>query len=130
MSTTIEFYKTYSRQSRSMWADNARVVMTFDAESKAGVYLHLGDFGINGFSISKGLQSILPSTLQKQYIEGKHIDIVMHIFRDIIENYCQQHVSEDEFKEVFLLNQTSFFSDTAKAQWLESYNVFLKQTME
>ncbi len=62
MSTTIEFFKLYSRRSRSpdYWNDRARVVVTLDPETKQGVYLHLGDFGINGIAISSQLQKHLP----------------------------------------------------------------------
>ena len=128
MSTTIEFYKTYSRQSRSTWADNARVVLTFDAESKQGVYLHLGDFGINGFSISKQLQTLLPASLQQQYIDVTHIDIVMHVFNNQIEGYCKEHVLEAAFKEVFLLNQEAFLSKSAKSQWEKTYHSFVEHS--
>lgn len=128
MSTTIEFYKTYTRKSRSKWSDNARVVLMFDSESKSGVYLHLGDLGINGFSISKQLQTLLPTQLQQQYLGVEYIDIVMHVFNEQIENYCKKLVEEVEFKEIFLLNQIAFFSDTTRTVWKESYDLFVKQT--
>jgi hypothetical protein len=128
MSTTIEFYKTYSRQSRSSWSDNARVVLTFDAESKQGVYLHLGDFGINGCSVSKQLQALLPISLQQQYIDVAHIDIVMHVFNIQIEHYCKEYVMVSAFKEIFLLNQDAFFSNSAKNQWEKSYHSFLEHS--
>mgnify|MGYP000573421045 CR=1 FL=1 len=126
MSTEIEFYKTYTRKSRSPWLDNARVVMTFRAESKNGVYLHLGDCGINGFSISKELQTLLPESIRGQYIKAQHIDIVMHVFSTYMEEYCKTNVSINEFKDIFLLDQESFFSDDSKSQWEKSYNLFLK----
>ena len=126
MSTTIEFYKTYTRKSRSIWADNARVVLTFDAESKQGVYLHLGDLGINGFSVSKQLQTLLPTSLQQQYIDVAHIDVVIHVFNQLIESYCKEHVLEAAFKESFLLNQEAFFADTTKDQWEKSYHRFVE----
>ncbi|AOW76882.1 hypothetical protein A3Q34_08460 [Colwellia sp. PAMC 20917] len=128
MSTAIEFYKIYTRQSRSSWADRARVVLTFDAESKQGVYLHLGDFGINGFSISKQLQTLLPNSLQQQYVDVAHIDIVMHIFNKKIEFYCKEHVIESAFKEVFFLNQDAFFSNSTKNQWEMSYHSFIEHS--
>jgi hypothetical protein len=127
MSTDIEFYKTYTRKSRSKWSDNARVVMMFDSESKSGVYLHLGDLGINGFSISKQLQTLLPTPLQQQYLGVEYIDIVMHVFNEQIESYCKKFVEEVEFKEIFLLSQKSFFSSASKTIWKESYEMFLKQ---
>jgi hypothetical protein len=128
MSTDIEFYKTYTRKSRSKWSDNARVVLMFNSESKSGVYLHLGDLGINGFSISKQLQTLLPASLQQQYLGVEYIDIVMHVFNEQIESYCKKFIEEVEFKEVFLLNQTAFFSNATKTVWKESYELFLKQT--
>ena len=128
MSTTIEFYKIYSRSSRAKWLDRARIAMAFDSESKQGVYMHLGDTSINGFSISKQLQTLLPIFLQRQYIDVSHIDIVMHVFNKQIENYCKNHVSEESFKEVFILNQDTFFSDSSKQHWEKSYHNFIEHS--
>jgi hypothetical protein len=130
MSTTIEFYKLYSRRSRSpeSWNDRARVVMLFDSETKQGIYLHLGEFGINGIAISSQLQKRLPEQLQQQYIEFEYIDVVMHIFLKEMEHYCRKHVKKNEFKKAFFLNPKAFFSAKAKNHWLESYELFLKQT--
>ncbi|KGJ99884.1 hypothetical protein [Thalassotalea sp. ND16A] len=128
MSDTIEFYKNYARRSKSPWDDTARVAMLWQPETKLGVYLHLGAFGINGVSLSKRFQERMPSGLQSQYLIFEHLDIVMHVFAHEIEEYCTEKVSNKEFKEVFLLNQDSFFNETSKAYWQFAYNNYCKTT--
>jgi hypothetical protein len=128
MSDTIDFHKTYTRQSRSPWSDLSRVAMLWNPESKGGIYLQLGDLGINGFSLSKEYQERLPEKLKnKQYIKAKHIDVVMHIFAEEIQQYCVNNVKEEYFKEIFLINQSIFFSDIAKKYWLKAYNSFIEK---
>ena len=127
MSDIIDFHKTYTRQSRSPWADLARVVMLWNPESKGGIYLQLGDLGLNGFSLSKAYQERLPEELQnKQYIDVKHIDIVMYTFAEEIQQYCANNVKDEHFKEVFLISQSVFFSEVAKSYWLKAYNSFIE----
>ncbi|WP_163935920.1 hypothetical protein [Paraferrimonas sp. SM1919] len=123
MSTHIQFYKKYTRQSRSPWDDSARVVMMFDPETKAGIYLHIGDSGFNGFAISEKLQQQLPENFQKQYLEAKYAHIVLASFCEEIEAYCRNHVVITEFQSIFLSNQNTFFSDYAKAAWQQSLNL-------
>ena len=125
MSDTIEFFKRYTRQSRSPWADVSRVVMMFQPETKQGIYLHLGSDGFNGVSISKALQAKMPKQLQKQYIESTDIDIVLHLFCDEITEYCNKHVSTEAFKSIFLVTQSSFFNSYTAANWEESYKRFI-----
>ncbi len=125
MTDTIEFFKRYTRQSRSPWADVSRVVMMFQPDSKQGIYLHLGESGINGVSLSKELQSRLPKALQSQYIEASDIDVVLHLFETEISGYCNDNVSIRVFKRIFLVDQRGFFSDESKAVWEESYQQFL-----
>lgn len=125
MSDTIEFFKRYTRQSRSPWDDVSRVVMMFQPESKRGIYLHFGESGINGVSLSKDLQSRLPKALQSQYIEASDIDIVLHLFETEISDYCTDNVSAKAFKRIFLVDQHGFFSDASKAVWKKSYQQFL-----
>lgn len=123
MTNTIEFFKRYSRQSRSPWDDVSRVVMMFQPDSKQGVYLHFGESGINGISVSKELQARLPTDLIGQYIDAAYIDIVLHLFCEEIEEYCTTNVQQQEFKGIFLVNQYAFFSDQAKAVWKKSYEL-------
>lgn len=121
MTDTIEFFKRYARQSRSPWDDVSRVVMMFQPDSKQGIYLHLGESGINGVSISKDLQLRLPKALQSQYIEASDIDIVLHLFETEISEYCTNNVSTTAFKQIFLVGQGVFFSDESKTVWKKSY---------
>ncbi len=126
MSDTIEFYKNYSRRSKSPWDDSARVAMLWQPETKQGVYLHLGEFGINGISLSKSFQERMPKDLQYQYLIFEHLDIVMHVFAHEIEEYCTDNISNRDFKEVFLLNQDSFFNDVSKSYWRLAYENYCK----
>jgi hypothetical protein len=125
MTDTIEFFKRYARQSRSPWDDVSRVVMMFQPDSKQGIYLHLGESGINGVSLSKDLQSRLPKALQSQYIEASDIEVVLHVFEEEISDYCNCNVTTDAFKRIFLVGQRGFFSDESKAVWKKSYQQFL-----
>ena len=125
MTDTIEFYKRYTRQSRSHWDDESRVVMMFQPDSKQGIYLHLGESGINGVSLSKDLQSRLPKALQSQYIEASDIGVVLHVFEEEISDYCNSNVTTDAFKRIFLVCQRGFFSNESKAVWKKSYQQFL-----
>lgn len=125
MTDTIEFFKRYTRQSRSPWDDVSRVVMMFQPDSKQGIYLHLGESGINGVSLSKDLQSRLPKALQSQYIEASDIEVVLHVFETEISEYCNDNVSTKAFKRIFLVDQQGFFSDASKAVWKKSYQQFL-----
>ena len=125
MTDTIEFFKSYTRQSRSPWDDVSRVVMMFQPDSKQGIYLHLGGSGINGISLSKELQSRLPKALQSQYIGASDIEVVLHLFETEISKYCTDNVSTKAFKRIFLVEQRGFFSDDSKAVWKKSYQQFL-----
>lgn len=125
MTDTIEFFKRYTRQSRSPWDDVSRVVMMFQPDSKQGIYLHFGELGINGVSLSKDLQSRLPKTLQSQYIEASVTDVVLHLFETEISEYCTNNVSTRAFKRIFLVDQHGFFSHESKALWKKSYQQFL-----
>lgn len=73
--------------SRSPWKESnlSRVAMLFDSDSKAGIYLHLGDKGINGMSVSKSLHHKLPNELQQQYINADLVDVVMYVFNAEID---------------------------------------------
>ena len=125
----IEFHKTYTRMSRSPWkeSDLGRVAMLFDPDSKAGVYLHLGDRGINGMSVSKSLHQKLPEALQQQYIDAELVDVVMYVFHAEIENYCRESVGEHAFRRIFLLSQDAFFSDNSLYRWQEAFDNFMEQ---
>jgi len=125
----IEFHKNYTRMSRSPWkeSDLGRVAMLFDSDSKAGVYLHLGDRGINGMSVSKSLHHKLPEALQQQYIDAELVDVVMYVFHAEIENYCRESVDEHAFRRIFLLSQDSFFSDGSVDRWQEAFDNFMEQ---
>ena len=125
MTDTINFFKRYTRQSRSPWDDVSRVVMMFQPESKQGIYLHFGESGINGVSLSKDLQSRLPKALQSQYIEANDIDVVLHLFETEISKYCTNNVRNEAFKRIFLVDQHGFFSDESKTVWKKSYQQFL-----
>lgn len=125
MTDTIEFFKRYTRQSRSPWEDVSRVVMMFHPDSKQGIYLHFGESGINGISLSKDLQSRLPKALQSKYIEACDIDVVLHLFETEISEYCTDNVSTKAFKRIFLVDQQGFFSKESKAVWKKSYQQLL-----
>nr|MDC2855880.1 hypothetical protein [Ningiella sp. W23] len=103
----------------------SRVVMMFQPESKQGIYLHFGESGINGVSLSKDLQFRLPKALQSQYIEASDIEVVLHVFEEEISDYCNYNVTTDAFKRIFLVGQHGFFSDASKAVWKKSYQQFL-----
>jgi len=128
-SQKIEFHKTYTRMSRSPWkeSDLSRVAMLFDSDSKAGIYLHLGDKGINGMSVSKLLHHKLPNKLQQQYIDAELVDVVMYVFHAEIENYCRESVDENAFRRIFLLSQDAFFSDSSLYRWQEAFDNFMEQ---
>lgn len=128
-SQKIEFHKTYTRMSRSPWKDSdlSRVAMLFDPDSKAGIYLHLGDRGINGVSVSKSLHHKLPETLQQQYINAELVDVVMYVFHAEIKNYCRESVDENAFRRIFLLSQDTFFSDRSLYRWQEAFKNFMEQ---
>ncbi|MDN3651493.1 hypothetical protein QWY77_01675 [Thalassotalea ponticola] len=126
MSDTIEFYKNYSRRSKSPWDDAARVAMLWQPDTKQGIYLHIGAFGINGIGLSKAFQEKMPDGLQCQYLVFERLDIVMHVFAEEIQQYCIDNVSTKDFKEVFLLNQDAFFNDISKSYWQLAYDNYCK----
>lgn len=115
--------------SRSPWkeSDLSRVAMLFDPNSKAGIYLHLGDKGINGMSVSKSLHHMLPEKLQQQYIDVELVEVVMYVFHAEIENYCIESVEEHDFRRIFLLSQDAFFSDSSLYRWQEAFDNFMEQ---
>lgn len=120
MSTYIAFHKIYTRQSKSPWQDKARVVMLFEPESKGGIYLHLGDEGFNGLSVSQSLQSALPAAMRQQYIEIDALGIVFDIFGRQMAEYCTQEVDEVTFMRVFLCTPNRFFAPYVKRRWFEA----------
>ena len=107
MTNTIEFFKRYTRQSRSPWDDVSRVVMIFQPDSKQGIYLNLSESGINGMSVSKELQARLPPDLFGQYIDAAFTDIVLHLFCEQIEESCNTHVKRHEFRSIFMVDQNT-----------------------
>ena len=125
----IEFHKIYARMSRSPWkeSDLSRVVMLFDPESKGGIYLHLGDEGINGLSVSKSLQNKLPDSLRQQYIDVELIDVAMFVFHNEIERYCREKVSETAFCRIFFISPNEFFTNQTINRWKEAFLSFEKQ---
>lgn len=125
MASHIEFYKSYSRESRSPWSDKARYCLLFLPESKHGIYLHVGDSGFNGLSVSRDLQERLPKQLQQQYINLDHIEVVMHVFEKELAKYCQTEIDQQAFKNAFLVSPIVFFSETAQAQRKQSYDNYL-----
>jgi hypothetical protein len=125
MASQIEFYKSYSRESRSPWSDKARYCLLFLPESKHGIYLHVGDSGFNGMSVSRELQKRLPRQLQQQYINLDHIDVVMHVFEKELAKYCQTEIDQQAFKNAFLVSPIVFFSETAQVQRKQSYDNYL-----
>lgn len=127
MSDIIDFHKTYTRQSKSPWDDLARIAMLWLPEAKSGIYLHIGVLGINGFSLSKQFQERLPNALKNtKYISIEYIDVLMHVFREDIQQYIVNNVKDEQFKEVFLIGHNVFFSDIAKENWLKAYNSFIE----
>ena len=127
MSTDIQFHKVYTRVSRSPWDDLARVVMTWQPETKQGIYMHVGVDGVNGFAFSRDFQSRLPAAIRGHYVSSAYADVIFHIFQKDIEEYCQAHVEQYVFKKQLVANQDVFFSETAKVQWQMSYDKFLEQ---
>ncbi len=125
MSTEIEFYKSYTRSSRSPWDDRGRYCIFFLPQSKHGIYLHVGECGFNGISVSRELQQRLPEKMQRQYICSAYLDVILHVFKKELEEYCNTQIKLYEFKDSFLLSQQSFFSETAKSDWEKSYNQYL-----
>lgn len=101
MSTEIEFHKVYTRNSKSPWDDLARVVMAWQPETKQGIYMHVGVDGINGFAISREYQPQLPTAIRGQYVSSTYTDVIFHIFRKDIEEYCNTHVEQRIFKNTF-----------------------------
>lgn len=125
-SVNIEFHKIYKRSSRSCWNDKSRVCLLFLPELKAGIYIHLGDEGINGISISKPLHDRLPKDLQTQYIPFVQIDIVLHLYANEMEEFSLTQVETNEFKKIFMVHPTAFFSESAKYHWRKAYENYMK----
>lgn len=124
MSTPITFHKIYTRQSKSPWADKARVVMLFEPESKGGIYLHLGDDGFNGVSVSQSLQAALPEAMRQQYIEIDALSTVFDIFGRKMAEYCMQEVDEIAFRRVFLCTPSHFFAPYVRRRLFDALRRF------
>lgn len=123
MSDKIWFFKTYSRKSRTPWDDLARVIILFNDEEKSGIYLQVGNFGFNGLFLSENYRLKLPKKLQLRYAGMDKAMAIFHYFVDEIETFCRESISTSDFIAVFGVNQNYFFTNEAKKNWQQEFDV-------
>jgi len=123
MSDKVEFYKTYSRKSKTPWDDLARVIILFNDEEKSGIYLQVGNFGFNGLFLSENYRLKLPEKLQLRYADMNKAMAIFHYFVDEIEEFCRKFISKSDFISVFGVNQNCFFTNEAKKNWQQEFDV-------
>ncbi|PKH00886.1 hypothetical protein [Paraglaciecola sp. MB-3u-78] len=124
-----QFYKVYSRSSKSPWNDHrtitwlAHAQKTEDGEVILGyeryIYVHLGSSGqICGISISKQLLAENSEQFDSKYLEGGSVEMYAFLLLHIEEISVFCELFRDDFLKTFLLPPDIYFN-AAEKYWLE-----------
>jgi hypothetical protein len=123
-----QFYKVYSRSSKSPWDDHSTICWLASAERSKDdelilrydryIYVHREASGkICGVSISKQLLTENPE-FESKFIEGGSVEmyafLLLHL--DEITKFCE--LFRDEFLKTFILPPSIYF-EAAEKYWLE-----------